>query len=83
MKKVTIALIGASVLAVGLLGCSHKTEAGTNHHMMALVPIKNSSVSYDEVNVKSYSISNGMIHIITDEGIEYFGNNIVIEKWSD
>lgn len=85
MKKVAISLIGAFTLAVGLLGCSHKTEANTNQHkcIMALVPVNHCGISYEEVNVKSWSISNGMIHIVTDEGVKYFGNNIVIEEWSE
>ena len=85
MKKVAISLIGASVSRIGLLGCSRRAEANTNQHkhIMALVPVERCHISYEEVNVKSYSISNGMIHIVTAEGVKYFGNNIVIEEWSD
>lgn len=86
MKKVTIALIGASVLAVGLIGGSHKTEAKTNSYnrVIAYVPAGDEAeTAYDEVTVKSYEVKNDMIYVTTTYGHEYFGKNIVIERWRD
>lgn len=53
-KKLAISLIGASVLAVGLIGGSHKTEAKTNSYnrVIAYVPAgANAETAYDEVTV--------------------------------
>lgn len=86
MKKVAITFIGVSVLAIGLIGGSHKTEAKTNHYnrVIAYVPAGHGAeTTYDEVTVKSYEIKNDMIYVTTTYGHEYFGKNIVIERWED
>lgn len=85
MKKVTIALIGAVVLAVGLVGGSQKAEAKTNSYnrVFAYVPNDEEEYTYDEVPVKSYEVKDDMIYVTTTYGHEYFGKNIVIERWSD
>lgn len=83
MKKVAISLIGASVLTIGVLECSHKTEAKTNtyNHVIAYVPAGDEAeTTYDEVIVKSYEVKDDMIYVTTTYGHEYFGKNIVIER---
>lgn len=83
MKKLVIALTGVAVLAVGLLGCSQKAGATGRKHMTAYVPAEDGRSSYEEVNVESYEVKDGLLHVTTDCGYEYIGNNIVIEKWEE
>ncbi|GEB11637.1 hypothetical protein SEQ01_18280 [Streptococcus equinus] len=83
MKKVTIALIGAVVLAIGVVGGSRKAEATNRKRMTAYVPAEDGRFSYEEVNVESYEVKDGLLHVTTDCGYEYIGNNIVIEKWEE
>lgn len=86
MKKATIALVGAIILAIGLVGGSQKAEAKTNsyNHVIAYVPAGHGAeTAYDEFTVKSYKVKDDMIYVTTTYGHEYFGKNIVIERWSD
>lgn len=90
MKKVTIALIGAVVLAVGLVGGSQKAEAKTNYysyHLYAYVPRSSASTwgsgretSYKRINVKSYKVKDGLLYVTEEYGDVYISNNIVIKK---
>lgn len=59
MKRITIAFIGAVVLAIGVVGGSRKAEAKTNSYnrVIAYVPAGHGAeTAYDEVTVKSYEV---------------------------
>ncbi len=90
MKKVTIALIGAVVLTIGVVGGSRKAEAKTNsteYHLYAYVPRASKPyfgqkkyTPYKKVEVKSYKVKDGLLYVTEQYGDVYIGNNIVIKK---
>jgi hypothetical protein len=90
MKRITIAFIGAVVLAIGVVGGSRKAEAKTNsteYHLYAYVPRASKPyysyqihTSYKRVEVKSYKVKDGLLYVTEQYGDVYIGNNIVIHK---
>lgn len=90
MKRITIAFIGAVVLAIGVVGGSRKAEAkinSTEYHLYAYVPraskpyyFYQTHTSYKRVEVKSYKVKDDLLYVTEQYGDVYIGNNIVIHK---
>lgn len=78
-NKALVMLVGLTLTAVGLFGCSESGNA-SSHGTYAYIPTDKQNCGWERVKIKNYYFSEKRIEIETTDGRTITGYNITIVK---